>query len=108
MTSCNKWDSLLKFKPVLPDGKDDVKGNVDADMVLQAMIEYQNYDKAILTTSDGYFYSLARHLYNNRKLEVVLSPQKRRCSTLLRKSAKEKMRYLDVLEHRIAKRTGTV
>jgi uncharacterized LabA/DUF88 family protein len=99
---------ILIFKPVLPNGKDGVKGNIDADMVLQAMIEYENYDKAVLVTSDGDFYSLARHLYDNQKLEVVLSPQKHRCSTLLRKSAKEKMRYLDALENRVAKRKGTV
>ena len=58
--------------------------------------------------SDGDFYSLARHLYNNQKLEVVLSPKKNHCSTLLRKSGKEKMRYMDVLKEKIAKRKGTV
>lgn len=99
---------ILIFKPVLSNGKDGVKGNVDADMVLQAMIEYDNYNKAVLVTSDGDFYSLTRHLYDKQKLEVVLSPQKHRCSTLLRKSAKEKMRYLDALEKRIARRKGTV
>lgn len=99
---------ILKFKPVLPNGTDGVKGNVDADMVLQAMIEYPRYDKAVLVTSDGDFYSLARYLYDNQKLEVVLSPKKQRCSKLLRKSAKEKMRYLDTLQEKIAKRKGTV
>ncbi|HFC11157.1 MAG TPA: NYN domain-containing protein [Candidatus Kaiserbacteria bacterium] len=98
---------ILKFKPVLPNGKDGVKGNVDADMVLQTMIDYQNYDKAILITSDGDFYSLARYLYDNQKLQAVLSPQKNRCSTLLRKSARDKMVYMDTLEGKIAKRKST-
>lgn len=98
---------ILKFKPVLPNGKDGVKGNVDADMVLQTMIDYQNYDKAILITSDGDFYSLARYLYDNQKLQTVLSPQKNRCSTLLRKSARDKMVYMDTLEGKIAKRKST-
>jgi len=94
---------ILKFKPVLPNGKDGVKGNVDADLVLQAMIDYKNYDKAIIVSSDGDFYSLARHLYDNQKLKMVLSPHRKTCSSLLRKSAKEKMEYMNTLEHLIAK-----
>jgi len=98
---------VLKFKPVLPNGKDGVKGNVDADLVLQAMIDYQTYDRAVLVTSDGDFYSLARHLYENKKLFAVLSPHKKKCSLLLRKSAKDKMMYMDTLENKLAKRKGT-
>ena len=99
---------ILKFKPVLPDGENSVKGNVDADLVLQAMIDYLNYDKAVIVSSDGDFYSLARHLYDNKKLLAVLSPHKKTCSRLLRKSAKEKMKYMDVLQKKLAKRKGTV
>ncbi|PIS04917.1 MAG: hypothetical protein COT81_03945 [Candidatus Buchananbacteria bacterium CG10_big_fil_rev_8_21_14_0_10_42_9] len=98
---------VLKFKPVLPNGKDGVKGNVDADLVLQAMIDFNNYDNAILVTSDGDFYSLARYLYDNNKLAAVLSPHSKTCSSLLRKSAKEKMRYLYFLKEKLAKRKST-
>lgn len=98
---------ILKFKPVLPNGKDGVKGNVDADLVLQAMIDYPNYDKAVLVSSDGDFYSLARYLYDNQKLLAVLSPHRQKCSTLLRKSAKDKMAYMDKLENKLAKRKST-
>lgn len=97
----------MKFKPVLPNGKDGVKGNVDADLVLQAMIDYSNYDKAILISSDGDFYSLARYLYDNKKLLAVLSPSRKKCSVLLRKSAKDKMIYMDKLENKLSKRKGT-
>ena len=99
---------ILKFKPVLPNGKDGVKGNVDADLVLQAMIDYEKYDKAVIVSSDGDFYSLARHLYDNQKLEAVLSPHRKNCSSLLHKSAREKVRYLHALENHIAKRKDTV
>ena len=99
---------ILKFKPVLPNGKDGVKGNIDADLVLQAMIDYLNYDKAALVSSDGDFYSLARYLYENGKLRVVLSPHRKTCSSLLKKSSKEKMRYMNVLREKLAKRKGTV
>ena len=97
----------LKFKPVLPDGESGVKGNVDADMVLQAMIDYPHYDKAVLITSDGDFYSLARYLYDNKKLAAVLSPHRKTCSSLLRKSAKDKMTYMDTLNDKLAKRKST-
>lgn len=98
---------VLKFKPVLPNGEGGVKGNVDADLVLQAMIDYPQYDHAVLVTSDGDFYSLARHLHDNKKLLAVLSPHRKTCSSLLRKSAKEKMVYMDSLEAKLAKRKGT-
>lgn len=98
---------VLKFKPVLPSGDHGVKGNVDADLVLQAMIDYPQYDKAILVTSDGDFYSLARYLHSNEKLLAVLSPHRKTCSSLLRKSAKDKMAYMDTLKEKLAKRKST-
>ena len=98
---------ILKFKPVLSNGKDGVKGNVDADLVLQAMIDYQNYDRAVIVSSDGDFYSLTRYLYDNEKLLAVLSPHRKTCSSLLRKSAKDKMVYMDNLQDKLEKRKST-
>lgn len=98
---------ILKFKPVLPKGKDGVKGNVDADLVLQAMIDYPRYDSAVIVSSDGDFYSLVRYLYDNKKLLAVLSPHRKTCSSLLRKSAKDKMVYMDTLNEKLAKRKNT-
>lgn len=86
---------------MLKDGDGKVKGNVDADMVLRAMIDYNNYDKAVIVTSDGDFYSLAGYLYENNKLKVVLSPHVKTCSTLLKKTAKEKMVYMDNLKNKL-------
>jgi len=98
---------ILKFKPVLSNGDRGVKGNVDADLVLQAMIDYSHYDKAVLVSSDGDFYSLARYLYDNKKLLAVLSPHRKTCSSLLRKSARDKMVYMDTLKEKLAKRKST-
>ena len=42
-----------------------MKGNVDADMVLQALLDYEKYDQTLIVSSDGDFYSLVRHLYDN-------------------------------------------
>lgn len=48
---------ILKFKPVIPDDTGKPKGNVDADLVLQVMIDFHHYDKAVVISSDGDFYS---------------------------------------------------
>jgi len=98
---------ILKFKPVLPNGKGGVKGNVDADLVLQAMVDIAEYDRVVIVSSDGDFYSLARYMYDKEKLLAVLSPHRKTCSSLLRKSAKDKMVYMDKLSNKIAKRKGT-
>ncbi len=53
------------FKPTLEikNGKvKKVKGNVDADLVLKAMIEYPNYDRTVIVTGDGDFYCLVEYL----------------------------------------------
>jgi len=52
----------LVFKPVVRSKKDGVKGNIDAELVLQAMIDYQNYAKAVIVTGDGDFYCLIKYL----------------------------------------------
>lgn len=98
---------ILKFKPVLSDGEGKPKGNVDADLVLQAMLEYEVYDKAVLVSSDGDFYSLVEHWYSVDKLKVVLSPYIRTCSSLLKKTAREKIVYLDTVRTKIAQTKST-
>ena len=92
---------VLIFKPVLvpPGGRP--KGNVDADLVLHAMIDYPNYQKAVIVTSDGDFYSLVNYLYEKEKLEAVLSPNAATCSALLKKAAREKLQFLEPLRQRL-------
>lgn len=92
---------ILVFKPTLPDKDGNIKGNIDADLVLQAMIDYNNYDKAVIVTSDGDFYSLVKYLYTKRKLERVISPYIRTCSTLLKKTAKEKIVFMQNLRKKL-------
>jgi uncharacterized LabA/DUF88 family protein len=78
------------FKPTLEikDGKvKKVKGNVDADLVLRAMVEYLNYDKAVIVSSDGDFYCLIEYLITQNKLLKIIVPNDR-YSSLLRKFSK--------------------
>ena len=98
---------ILKFKPVIPDNVGKPKGNVDADMVLQVMVDLSEYNKAIIITSDGDFYSLVRHLYQHDKLKIVMSPYVKTCSSLLKKEAKEKIIYMDNLEKKVGRKKNT-
>ena len=93
---------ILVFKPVLiPKDGSKPKGNIDADLVLRAMIDYSSYDKAVVVTSDGDFYSLVEYLYSKDKLRIVLAPHKKNCSILLRKKAREKIDFLDNLQGKL-------
>jgi len=93
---------VLVFKPTLPDKNGEVKGNIDADLVLQAMLDYNEYDKAVIVTSDGDFYSLVKYLYKNGKLKCVSSPYIKTCSVLLKKTDREKIVFMDNLRQKLA------
>lgn len=88
-TSLQKDGFILVFKPTLnlPDGK--AKGNVDAELVLHTMIEYPNYDKALLVSGDGDFYCLVEYLKRKDKLLNLMIPNRNRYSSLLRKFSRD-------------------
>ena len=69
---------ILVFKPTIPymeNGHRQMKGNVDAELVLHAAaIEYRNYEKAIIVTSDGDFACLMRYLDEKNKLGRIITP----------------------------------
>lgn len=56
------------------DEKKHVKGNIDAELVLWAMKEMSNYDKAIIVSGDGDFYSLIEYLEGKGRLLHLLAP----------------------------------
>lgn len=71
---------ILVFKPTIryfENGKETVKGNVDAELVLHASaIEFDNYDKAIIVSGDGDFACLLEYLEDHDKLLHVMTPNK--------------------------------
>jgi uncharacterized LabA/DUF88 family protein len=79
------FDLIFKETIVIrgKDGTETVKGNVDADLVLHAMIEHNNYDKAVIATGDGDFHSLAKHLHSKGKLGKLVVPHGKKSSKLL-------------------------
>jgi len=103
-TDLQKAGYVLIFKPVIFDRAGKAKGNCDADLVLHALLEKDKYDRAVIVTSDGDFYSLVKHLYENNKLEMVLSPYIKTCSTLLKKEARERINFMDNLRRKIRRK----
>ncbi|MYB77293.1 MAG: NYN domain-containing protein [Chloroflexi bacterium] len=68
----------LVFKPTIPymeKGSVTYKGNVDAELVLHAAaVEYDNYDQAVVVTSDGDFACLIEFLIERKKLKKIITP----------------------------------
>ncbi len=92
---------ILKFKPTIlgTDGK--IKGNVDTDLVLQALVDINQYNQAIIVSSDGDFYSLVSHLDRKGKLKAVISSDENNCSVLLKQTAKNKIQYMYDLRQKL-------
>ena len=84
-TNLQKAGYILIFKPTLSLPNGGVKGNVDAELVLHTMVEYQNYDKALIVTGDGDFYCLVDYLAKNDKLLKLMIPNMNKFSSLYRK-----------------------
>lgn len=74
----------IVFKPIV-EREGEVKGNVDAELVLHAAaVEYANYDKALIVTGDGDFRCLIEYLKQHEKLLKLMVPNKFKYSSLLR------------------------
>jgi len=91
----------LIFKPTLRIPGKGYKGNCDAELVLEVMKRLDEYDKAVIITSDGDFSCLAEYLLQVAKLERVLAPSRNGCSVLLRKAAGVRVDYFDNLRRKL-------
>ena len=94
---------LCIFKPTLTYKDGTTKGNCDAELVLQAMIEYKNFERAVIVTGDGDFYCLVKYFLEQGKLEALLIPNRFKFSALLKfKAFRSSLRYMNDLEERLA------
>ena len=87
-TQLQKDGFLVIFKPTLEIKKGkkiEVKGNVDAELVLHTMIEWPNFSQAVVVSGDGDFHCLIEHLIQKEKLLKLISPSRKSFSSLLRK-----------------------
>ena len=91
----------LVFKETVygEDGK--VKGNCDADLVLQvARDTYENkFERAVIVSSDGDYASLIKFLQEKNKILAILSPSNH-CSVLLKRT-NAGIVYLDWIRHKV-------
>lgn len=94
----------LIFKPMNPNPKIPNKWNVDAELVLQAMIDYRSYYQAIIVSGDGDFACLVRHLQQRRKLGQVIVPNEKRYSDLLDEAAPGLITSLTPLKKKLSYR----
>lgn len=92
---------ILVFKPILELKSGKVKGNCDAELVLQAMIDYKSYRKAVIVSGDGDFYCLIKHLQEKDKLLTVLAPTAKNCSSLLTEIMKGNVSLVSDLRRKI-------
>ncbi len=102
-TSMREAGYRLIFKPssIIWDGSRKVtKGNVDAELVLHAMIELNNYDGAVIVSGDGDFHCLIDYLKQQKKLRRLIVPNFHKYSRLLKEFAADTT-YLNRLLHKI-------
>lgn len=70
-------DNELEYatqKPGEPEEKKPIKGNIDAELVLWAMKEMSNYEKAVIVSGDGDFFCLVEYLEQKKRLLHLLAP----------------------------------
>ena len=100
---------ILIFKPTVQyfeNGKRTVKGNVDAELVLQAAaIQFPNYTKAIIVSGDGDFACLMEFLEERGKLLHILTPNSK-YSKLLKPFAKYIIQVSQLKESLAHQKTG--
>ena len=93
---------ICVFKPTLEYKDGHTKGNCDAELVLQTMIDFNDFDKAVIVTGDGDFYCLAKYLISKDKLKAVLIPNKHKFSALLRFwEIRPYLRYMNDLQGKL-------
>jgi len=105
-TSFQKAGYIVVFKPTLEYKKGKkkfTKGNIDAELVLHTMIEFPNYDKAIIVSGDGDFHCLIEYLDNKDKLFHIIIPNPNKYSALLRKF-RSYFVYINNLEKKLGKK----
>lgn len=96
------WGYTLVFKPTVPGTDGEIKGNCDAELVLQAAKDFYEhaYNKALLISGDGDFACLVKFLSSKNKLDAVLAPQSKKCSILIKQVA-PKIVFLEELRKKL-------
>jgi len=103
-TNLREANYILIFKPTLNFKKGTghtIKGNVDAELVMHTMLQWKNFDQAVIVSGDGDFYCLIEKLEDSGKLYKIIVPNKK-YSSLLRKFA-EKVVQISLFKGKVKK-----
>lgn len=95
------------FKPTLTYKNGKTKGNCDAELVLQTMIELPHYNKAVIVTGDGDFHCLIQYLIHEKKLKKLLIPNQQKYSALLKRFPSEFLAFISDLKHKLSYKKRT-
>lgn len=99
-SNLTKWGYTLIHKKTLELPSGLVKGNVDAELVLHTMIEWPNYEKAVIVSGDGDFRCLIEYLVKKDKLEKLIIPNRRKYSSLLKEYIKS-IQFMNSLQKKL-------
>ena len=97
---------ILIFKPTITRGDGEVKGNVDAELIVECWRREKEYTKAIIVTGDGDFTPLISILKDKQKFDMVIAPNLKYSSSLLRKAAGSKILFMDEIKGKVQRRVG--
>ena len=97
-----EWGYTVILKPTVPDGTGRVKGNCDAELVLQATSDFyeRTFDSSIIVSSDGDFACLVNFLKDKGKRVQIFSPNRKSCSILLKRTGVS-ITYLEELRGKL-------
>lgn len=95
---------ILVFKETYKSKEWKIKWNVDAELVLQVMIDIDKYKKAIIISWDWDFAYLIKYLRTNDRLETLLIPDEFSYSHLLKKAGWNKLNFINRLENKISRK----
>ena len=90
----------LIFKPTVLTTTG-IKGNCDAELVLHTLIHFPEFDRAVIVSGDGDFHCLVEYLIFKSKLKILLVPNPRKYSALL-KRFRDHTHYMDNLRWKLS------
>jgi uncharacterized LabA/DUF88 family protein len=95
---------ILIFKQTVSFGGI-IKGNCDAELVLKTVQDFytKSFDSCILITGDGDFGCLVEFLKENKVIDLVISPDEKKCSILL-KNKNTEITFLNDHYHKFSNR----
>lgn len=97
---------IIVFKPVITHSSGEVKGNVDADLIVECWKREEEYTQAILVTGDGDFTPLVKLLREKGLFKSVIAPNRKYSSSLLRKAAGSQIMFIEELRAKIERKQG--